>query len=799
MARQPGLTIVTILALALGIGGTTAMFSVVYGVLMAPMPYPHANQLVMVWSKVGKLAGQNVVSPGDYLDWKRDNHVFQSMVAWNETNLTLNPGNSPAEIPAQATTPGFYAQLGDPFIYGHDFTPNEGKPGQNHEIILTHKLWQARFHSNPHILGKQIQVDGETYTVTGVLAAGINDRANAEASIPLSFHPQQISHAAHYLLVMARLKKGVTIRQAQADMNHVAREIARRHLLTNKNWGVSVQPLHDDFLPKSTHAMLLILLAAGGVVLLIVCADVANLLLARGATRIREVAVRAALGASQGNILRLFLTESLMLALTGGGLGIFLAWGLLRTLMAILPANTMPIEAPIHISGIILLFALGISMLTGVLTGILPAWRASRVDCNENLKEGGRTGTGGARHRLQATLVMVEFGLAVMLLGLAGMTVHSFLNLSHAHLGFQPRHVLTGYLPAPNDYFGHKAQIAPFYQEILERVKAIPGVQHAVVGTAMPVHGTIFGMGFWFAGQPRPPIAGLKFMSMGSVTPGYFRTFGIRILHGRGFNNSDGPASQPVAMVNEDLVKKYFHGRNPLAQQLMVQIIEPMTRNHSSMLGQPVAWQVVGVYDNVRNTGSVRQVGPEMLVPFAQMPWGSPILAIQTRQKATLLSQPVSKAVASVDANLPFSHPDSMREIIATSLMGDRSMAAIFGAFAMLALLLAGAGVYGVMSFAITQRTHEIGLRMALGAAPGRVQRSTLRDGMSLALIGAAFGVAGAALTGRLIASLTYKLGKIDWPSLLAALIILTITALAGCWIPARRATQVDPMVALRQ
>ena len=799
MARQPGLTAVAILALALGIGGTTAVFSIVYGVLMAPMPYPHANQLVMVWSKLGKLNGRNVVSAGDYLDWKRDNHVFQSMAAWSGTSLTLTSGSIPISIQGQQSTPGFYAQMGDPFIYGHDFSPQDGKPGQDHEIILTHKLWQSQFHSDPHILGKPIQVNGETYTVTGVLAAGINDRGNAEAAVPFVFHPKQISHTAHFLHVMARLKPGVTVRQAQADMNNVAREIARRHPLTNKNWGVSVEPLHDDFLPKNTHTMLLILLAAVGVVLLIACADVANLLLARGATRIKEVALRSAMGATQGNILRLFLTESLMLAFTGGALGVLLAWGLLRGFMAILPANTLPIEAPIGISWMILLFALGISLLTGVLAGIMPAWRASRVDLNENLKEGGRAGLGGARHRLQATLVMVEFGLAVMLLGMAGMTVHSFLNLSQAHLGFQPEHVLAGNLPAPGSYFDHKSQIAPFYQEILARVKAIPGIQHAVVGTAMPLNGTFFGMGFWFAGQPQPPIAGMKFMGMGSVTPGYFRTFGIRILRGREFNGADGPESQHVAMVNEDLVRKYFHGRDPLAQQLMVQMIEPITKKNSNLVGQPVAWQVIGVYANVRNTGGVRRVRPEMLAPFAQMPWGSPYLAVQTQGKASLMTHAVAQAVESVDKNLPFSHPGSMSQLISTYLMGGRSMAAIFGAFAILALLLAVAGVYGVMSFAITQRMHEIGLRMALGAEPSRILRSTLRDGMILAFIGAIFGLTGAALAGRLIESMTYKVGKIDWPSLLATLVILTLAAMAGCWMPARKATQVDPMVALRQ
>jgi putative ABC transport system permease protein len=789
--KNPGLTITVLLTLALGIGANTAIFTVDYATLLAPLPYPQPDQLVVVWSKIQTF--HNGISAGDFTDWQRQNSTFQSLDAFTGGSFNIASKDQPENIDGRQVTPGYYNMLGRPFFLGRDFLPEEGVAGRDHVVILTHKLW-SHMGADPKLVGQPMRINGEPYTVVGVLEPGLADRGDAQVTVPLVFKPEQINHDFHWLLSIGRLKPGVTVKQAQADMDSVAVHIAEAYPKSNKGWGVFVEPLKNDFLSSDRKQTLWLLLGAVGFILLIACVNVANLLLARGIARQKELAVRSALGASRRTIFEQLLTESLLLSAAGGVLGIAMGYAMLRALVAIMPEGTLPTEADLHLNLTVLLFTVVATSLAGLLFGSAPAWYASRIDPGESLKEGGRTGVGAGRHRLRQGLVIGEFALALTLLTGAGLAIHSFLNLLRVDLGVRTDHVLTFGLPVPDSRPKDPVKIIAYYRQIISSVQAVPGVSSVSAGTGLPLFGAGFGMPFTISGKPAFNDPSLRpNTGFGMVTPGFFETFGVRLVNGRGFNEQDTASSVKVAVVNEEFVKRYLKGTDPLQQRISVeQLIPGVTK-----LGPPVDWQIVGVYHNVRS-GDLRQDNPEMQIPFWQIPWPDAAIGVRTANDPAAMVKSIAAAVHSVDPEIALSEPRSLDEVRDLVLSNDRFTLILFVSFAVVALLLAALGVYGVMSFSVAQRSHEIALRMALGANRGRVVTLIVREGLTLAGIGLTLGLVGAYFVGRAMQSTLFGVGKIDVSVFAAVAFLLVVAAVIACLIPARRAASVEPMQALR-
>ena len=793
LGKNLGFTSVALLALTLGIGANTAIFSVVYATLLAPLPYPNPDQLVMVWSKIN--GNRNGVSAGDFLDWKQQSTVFQDLCAWTGGSYSLSTSDRPEMIQTRLVTPGMNNMAGTPFLLGRDILPEEGVVGRDRVVVMTHRLWAERFGSDRDIIGKPIRLNGEPYTVVGVLAAGQPDRLESQLFVPLAFKPDQINHEFHFILVMGRLKPGVTLEQANANMDSVTRHIAEVYPKSNKGWGAAVEPLKNDFISRDLIKNIWLLMGAVGFILLIACVNVANLLLARGTVRQKEIAVRASLGATRGQLFAQFLTESLALSVIGGVLGVSLAWGLLKVIVSLIPPFTLPSEADIRLNLPVLFFSLVATLLAGVLFGCAPAWQTARLNLSDVLKESGRSAVSAGRHGVRRTLVVLEFALALTLLAGAGLVIHSFWKLTRVDLGFRQDHILTFFLPVTNERFSTPEQISAFYRLLLDKVGALPGITAASASTGMPIIGTNFGMPFNLAGQAVSDPSSRPGAGFTMVTPEFFKTFGIHIEKGRAITEQDVAGGLPIAVVNETFAKKYMSNVDPLTQRLVVdQLIPGVTK-----LGPPIQWQIVGVYHNVHN-GGVRGDGfPEIVVPFWQSPWPQAGLAVRTFGDPASMAKSITAIVRSVDPGLPLDQVKTMDQLVDESLAGDRFSTVLFSSFAGVALLLAAIGIYGVMSFAVAQRTHEIGLRIALGAGPNQVLRLVLGEGMLLAFVGLLVGLAGTYFVGRVMKTLLYQVNAMDPAAISTVATVLLLSAFLACYIPARRATQVDPMVALRE
>jgi putative ABC transport system permease protein len=791
LGRNPGLTATVLLTLALGIGANTAIFTVDYATLLAPLPYPQPQQLVMVWSKIQTF--HNGVAAGDFTDWKNQNSVFQDLCAWSGQSFNIATKDQPEYLQANMTSFSMLQMVGEPLFLGRYFLPEEGVAGRDHVVILTHKLW-VKLGSNRNIVGTTLRLNGEPYTVVGVQNAGIYDRQQSQMTVPLVFKPEQVNHDFHWLLVMGRLKPGVTVKQAQDNMDAVTAHIAKAYPKSDTGWGAYVEPLKNDFLPKERIQMLWLLMGAVGFVLLIACVNVANLLLARGMTRQRELAVRSAVGAARSTIFAQMLTESVVLALAGGALGVGVGYGMLRGLMVAMPENTLPSEANLTLNIPILLFTLLATTLAGLAAGSVPAWYASRVDPGDALKEGGRTGTSAGKHRLRRVLVVGEFTLALVLLAGAGLAIHSFWNLTRVDLGVKTDHVLTFFLPVPDQRSKDPVQITNYFREILARVDAVPGVEHATAMTGMPLYGAGFGMPFTIAGgatyadPSQRPNTGF-----GMVTPDYFSTFGIHLVRGRELGDGDTAASVKVAVVNEDFVKKWLKGKDPLRTRIAVEQLIPGVQN----LGPYQEWQIVGVYHNV-HAADQRDDQPEMLIPFWQIPWPQAGFGVRTAEEPLSMQKRIAAAIHSVDPEIALAQPQTMDQIRKDTMADERFTLILFGSFAVVALLLAVLGIYGVMAFSVAQRSHEIALRMALGATPGRVVRLVVREGAILAAVGMVLGLVGAYFVGRAMQSMLFGVRALDVTAFLAVGFVLMASALLACYLPARRAASIHPMQVLR-
>lgn len=791
LRRNPGFTAVAVLTLALGIGATTAIFSVVYATLFEPLPYPKPEQLVMVWSSVNQK--RNSVSTGDYVEWKRRGTSFQYLEAWGGATFNVATDERPEQVQAALMTPGFFRMTGTPMYLGRDFMPEEGEPGRDRVVVMTHRLWSKYFGGDRGIIGRQIRMNGEPYTVVGVTPPGMRDRQQSQLMLPLALKPEQVNHQGHSLLVMGRLKDGVSLQQANAEMQAVAQQLAQEFPQTNANWAANVEPLQNNFIPENTIKNLWLLLGAVSFLLLIGCVNIANLLLARGTTRRREVAIRASLGATRAQLFAQFLTESLVLALVGGALGVYLGRLIIDGILAILPFQMLPSEADVRISIPVLLFTVSATLTAGVLFGCAPAWQASRLDLNEALKQGGRAG--GAGGRLRRALVVLEFAMALVLLACGGLALLSFWNLTRLDLGVRTDHVLTFSLPVPQGRFKETERISPYYRQLLEKIEAVPGVETAAVTTGLPLRGTGLGRQFRVDGEPVVEPGARQSAGVQLVTPGYFDTFGIRVVKGRRFNEQDTAAGARVAMVNETFANRHLSGVDPLTRRVVLNQLLP----GGPQGGPELEWQVVGVFHDTRVGDGLRgEDVPVIYLPFWQSPWPRASVAVRTKGDPELVTRSLSAAVNSVDPDIPLAGVKTMEQILDETLSFDRFGLVLYGSFAALALLLAAIGIYGVMAFAVAQRTHEFGVRMALGAAGGQIMRLVLREGFTLALFGLTLGLGGAYLVGRVMQANLYGVSALDVRAFGAVAFVLLAAALLACYFPARRASRVNPMAALR-
>ena len=788
LLKNRGFTITAVLTLALGIGSTTAIFSVVYAVF-EPMPYPKPDQLVMVWAKVPN--GRNSVPISDFLEWKRRSNSFQDMNAWSRTSFNVATDDRPEQVNAARCTPGYFTMQGLPLLLGRDFLPEEGERGREHVVILSNRAWKNYFNANRDLVGKEIRMNTEPYTVVGILPPDMHDRLNSQLWVPMTIPPEQTARDTNFVPVMARLKDGVTIEQAQAEMSAIALQ-RNAEFPKTANREVSVEPLHLNFVTPSTRRNLWLLLGAVGFLLLIGCVNVANLLLARGTSRQKEVAVRAALGASRRRLFAQFITESLVLAVLGGTLGVFLARAILDAITLVMPpvGTMLPSEADIRISVPVLLFTIGVTTIAGFLFGTAPAWQSTRVDLNEVLKLGGRSGGGGVRRNALRVLVVAEFALALTLLATGGLALRGFWNLSRIDLGIQTGNVFTFRLPVPAQRLTEPDQIRSYYAQMLEKIHAVPGVTKAAVTTGNPGAGSLFGTRLTIVGQPVNPEARMG-AAIQMVTPEYVDALGIRMVSGRNLNDNDTANGVRVATVNEHFVKQYLAGVDPLTQRISFQF------RPAGPGPNPLEWQIVGVYHNLRGAGWREDV-PEINIPFAQAPFAQSSMVIKTSGDPKAVMKSVAAAVNSVDPDLPVAGVRTIDEIVSESLAIDRFSVVLFASFGTLGLLLAAVGIYGVMAFAVVQRTHEFGVRMALGAQRSRVIRLVLREGTILAVGGTLIGLGGAYLVGRAMQSTLYGVQALDVSAFAAISILLLLAALFACLFPALRASRVEPLEALR-
>jgi putative ABC transport system permease protein len=803
LRRSPGFAITAILALALGVGPNVAMFSIIFATFLAPMPYPNADQVVMVWNH--NKGERSPTSGEDYAQYAAESHSFQSLSfeSWLVVHLT-NSDHTADQEGGLPETPGLISKtIGQPMLLGRDFLPDEGAPGMDHVVILSHWLWQHRYYSDPQILGKSILIEDQPYAVVGVRQPHAHEHGGEpEFTIPIRFTPGVPS--PQFGVVTGRLKPGVSLAQAQAELSVIERRIAaqRHNGQDAQESALTVEHYRNIWLDAKTRQDLWLLLAAVGLVLLIACANLANLLLARGSSRMQELAIRSALGASRGQIFIQLLTESVTLAALGGTIGIALGWGMMKLSVALFPdLAVLSSDTVVQMNMPVLCFAVGVALVAGVLAGCAPSWRGARVNESETLKQGSRT-SGRVRAPLQSALVIAEVALALMLLSGAGMALHSFWNLRRIDVGFDADHILTAQLaPRKSDPRAGRGappppeQIVAQQRAMIDRVRSIPGVLDAAFTTSMPMHG-YDAFPFEIAGQTvdssHVPVADVE-----NVTPNYFNVLRIQLVRGRFLSDDDRLNSPRVVMVNETFVRRYMPNDDPLTHRLEPHFFGRPGKAH---VPPPLAFQIVGVFHDVLDdehlTGAVQ---PEIYMSQWQNPGTYLHIAVRTvMEDPAILAQPLQRALASVDSGMAIDHVETMTEVLEAQTANDRFEMLLFAGFAAVALLLASVGIYGVMSFAVAQRTHEIGVRMALGARRSEVVRLILRGGMRMALPGVGLGLAGAFGLGWVMRSTLYGVQMVDAGSLAAVAALLLMVAVLACWIPARRSAATDPMRALR-
>ncbi len=795
LLKSPGFTTVATLTLALGIGANTAIFSYVNGVLLEPLPYAHPERICMVWEKPPGY-DRNGISTLNYLDWASQNTVFDRMAGQRFESVTMTGVQKPVQLRAAKVSAGFFDIFGIGAALGRTFAPDEDQRGKPHVAVLSNKLWKNQFGGVKDIIGRKILLDSEPYTVIGVLPADSPfDRQFNEIWLPLVFEPKDMTRNFHWFISYARLKEGVTLEQAKSQMNVIGARIAKLYPDSNKGWGITVDRFEDRVVGDQLRRSLYVLLAAVAAVLLIACANLANLTLARGASREREVAIRASLGAGRWRLIRQFLAENILLSFAGGVLGLGLAFAMVAGLNALTPPFTLPSEAVVRIDARVLIFTLSISVLTGIIFGLAPALQAASPKLAETIKEGGRgTTAGGAKGRLRSALVIAETALAFVLLTGAGLLIRSFDALMNVHTGFDATNVLTMDLPLSPTKITDGDQAILYTRRILDAAGALPGIRDVAITSALPLTGWHNGMPFQIVGKLFRDRANRDACAFKMISPSYFRSLGIRVERGRGLDEHDTKNAPPVAVINETLAKRYFNGENPVGRRINVQAMIYGKPN----LGPEIPWEVVGVIADEKLNGLDDNRSPAMYVPYSQSPSQYISLVVKTAANPEAIQQAVLTAVQQINPDQALPEVRTMARIERESTGPTRLRTTLMTGFAAIAMLLAAIGIYGVISYSVAQRTHEMGVRAALGASAGTILHLVISGGMMRVLAGLAIGICGALVLTRAMKSLLFEISAWDPWTLGAVALGLIAVGVMACYAPARRATKVDPMVALR-
>ncbi len=790
LRRSPSFTIVALLMLALGIGATSAIFSFVDGVMLRPLPYRDADGIIRVWEQPPG-GTRNVISALNFQDWRDQNTAFSAIAAVSNVEATLAGPAGPVLVRTGRVSAPYFDIYGVEAALGRTFAPGEDTPGREQVAVLSYPLWQEQFGADPAIVGTTIRLDGAPYTVIGVLPAGSPfNRGWARLFRPLAFTSAEQTRDYHWLTATARLKPGVTFEQARANMDAIGSRIARDYPHSNKDWGVHLDRLTDVAVGEDLKQSLRVLLGAVGLLLLLGCANLANLSLARGTNREREVVVRAALGASRGRIFRQFLTESLILSLGGGALGVGAGYAMMRGLERLLPPLYLPREAVVTMDWRALLFAAAVAVSTGLLFGVAPAIHASHTDLSSSMRASSRSTTADrSRRRLRQSLVVAEIAISCVLLAGAGLLGRSFFAMRGVEAARDPDHVVVAGLFAPKGRFVNPDAARVYYRQIYDRVAAIPGVQSVALSSAVPLEGWSDGMPLTIAETRKEGGAGYK-----QITPSYFSTIGLTILRGRGLNDADRQGSTPAIVVNQQFADQYFPGANPIGSHLLIQEIVP----GQPALGPEIPWEIVGVVSN-EHAGSLGDRGRAgVYVSVEQGPRYGPSVVLRTGVEASAVAEPLRAAIRSVDRDQVVTDIRTIAALQSDYVAPDRLRTSLIAAFGAIALLLAAIGIYGVMAYSVEQRTQEIGIRAALGASRGTLVGLVMHQATLLTAIGVALGLAAAAASSKVLASLLFGVTPRDAVSLIAAALTLSVTALLAAWIPARRAAAVDPIRALR-
>ncbi|HUE01754.1 MAG TPA: ABC transporter permease [Bryobacteraceae bacterium] len=790
LRRDPAFTAIAVAVLAIGIGANSAIFSLFDAVVLEAPPFRNPDELVKLWEYPPGYA-YNSVAPLNYLDWSEQNTVFSAMAAVSGGSRTLRTTGGGAErIPGQSVTPSFFDLFGVRPVAGRTFGAQDAQKDAR-VVVLSERLWRNRFGADPQLVGRTIPLDGEPFTVIGIVPARFQVLYKADLWTPWvpSRTPEQ--RRMHYLQVFGRLKRSVTVEQARANMAQIAENIARIAPDTNKGWGVTVEPLRQALVGRDLRTTSLMLAAVAGFVLLMACANIANLQLARGVGRTREIAVRASLGGSPVRILRQLLTESVLLSAIGGAAGLLLAQAVLSAAPGWLPEGTLPVSMTLDFNARIAAFAVAAAAVTGLLCGIAPAWQASRISLTEALRAAGRgfTGAGG---RLRSGLAIVEIAVAVMLVTGAGLLLRTVVALDNVDPGYHADRVLTMYTNLPLTRYKTPERALQFYQAAEREISSLPGVRSVGMGYSLPMDGWEIGQSFSVVGAPQVATAEEPAAHYQIVNAKYFDTLGIPLLRGRAFTEHDDGRAAPVCIVNEELARRYLKGRDPVGAHISV---EAMT------LGGPlpVVREVVGVVHQVKISGPAEKNEMEIYVPITQNPWFRASIAVRTAGDPLALTPAVKAAIARVDKEQAVTNFRTMDEVAAESTAQPRFRAQLVGSFGALAMVLAAIGVFGVLAFSVSQRTREFGIRMALGARAGDVLRIVAGDGLRIAVIGIALGLAGAAALTRSLTALLYGVKPADPVTFATAPVVLAVVVLAACAAPAWRASRVDPAVTLRQ
>lgn len=799
LLRTPGFTAVAILIMALGIGANTAIFSVVHAVLLEPLPFQDPDRLVQIWHvpPQSEFPGMTrfAVSAANFLDWQKQNDVFSEMALYSGGANDITGQGKPETIRTGRVTANFFSVLGVQPIYGRVFLPQEDQPGRNQEIVLTYKLWQSRFGSDPNIPGRTVTLDGAPYVIVGVMGPKMTKPDFAEAWTPLGMTAQEAAvRGEHHYLSIARLKPGISISQAQAEMTTISHRLEQTYPADDKGWGASVISMRED-LVGDVRPALLMMLGAVGFVLLIACANVANLIFARVFSRRKEIAIRSALGANRGRIVRPLLTEAVLLSVCGGALGLILAHFGIDLLVKFF-ADKLPRMADIGLGSSVLWFTLGLSVLTGILSGLLPALSMIKGDVSESLKQGlGRLDTDSGSSFMRSALVSIEVALSIVLLIGAGLMLRSLWSLQATNPGFDPHNALTLALEVPRHQFTNPAQESQFFQQVLQRVRTLPGVESAGAIDDLPLGGGS-NQPVAVEGRPVVPMSEQPEVSVRVVTSGYFQAMRIPLLEGREIQESDLANSQPVVVVSKAMAKQFWPNESAIGHHLKLTFFPDKERT------------VVGVVGDVKQTGLDSTAGIATLYwPVAQVgdsaqgPWRpyGLSLVVRTANAPQKLAPSVTSAIAQINSSIPVDNVMTLDDFIGSTLTQPSFNMQLLAIFGLLALILCSIGIYSVLAYSVKRRMREIGLRLAFGASLGDVARLVIAQGLRPTLVGVAIGLGAALALGRVAASVIYGVSARDLATFASATVLIVFISFAASLIPALRATRVDPLKVLHE